>query len=154
MPVSKPPRKKQPSPPSANGARKPKKDEIMRDLRRLDRECQEMLTQTARFSPFLTNRELCEAGDIEAIENNAKILSRDTIELRNQLDAIRADIPRSLNPNKTDDVMKGLELGERFSEWQEKYQRAVLPTVERLGTLFEDAGKNLNDKRAEDNAHE
>jgi hypothetical protein len=118
----------------------------MNDLKRMDSECQNMLKETARFSPYLTNRELVEAGDIEQINNNASILSKDTMQLRKELDDIRLKIPKQLNPNKTDDVMLGLQLGEKYSTWQESYERAVLPTIQRLADLFKKAAVNLSGK--------
>lgn len=142
MPKSKTPRKKS----SPGVQKKPTKGSIMKDLERLDTECQKMLAETAKFSPYLTNRDLVAAGDYEQINNNASILSKDTIQLRNELDDIRKQIPKKLDPNKTDDVMKGLQLGEQYSSWQESYERAVLPTIQRLGELFKKAAENLNGK--------
>lgn len=139
MPKSQPPRKKS----SPGVQRKPTKSGIMNDLKHMDTECQNMLKETARFSPYLTNRELVAAGDYEQINNNASILSKDIMQLRNELDDIRKQIPKQLNPNHTDDVMKGLQLGEQYSSWQESYQRAVLPTIERLADLFTKASANL-----------
>lgn len=107
MPKSKSPRKKT----SPGVYRKPSKNSIMKDLHELDKACEEMLASTAQFAPYLVNRELVEAGDVEKIENNAKILTRDTIQLKTELSEIRREIPKKLNPEKPDDVMKGLSLG-------------------------------------------
>lgn len=143
MPKSKSPRKKT----SPGVYRKPSKNSIMKDLHELDKACEEMLASTAQFAPYLVNRELVEAGDVEKIENNAKILTRDTIQLKTELSEIRREIPKKLNPEKPDDVMKGLSLGEKYNTWQENYQRAVLPTVQRLGDLFQDAAEQLKAKQ-------
>lgn len=139
MPKSKPPRKKS----SPGVYSKPSKNSIMKDLNRLDAECERMLEATAQFAPYLTNRELVAAGDYEKINDNASILARDTVQLKGQLDAIRADKPKRLNPEYPNDVMAGLSIGERYSEWQDNYERAVLPTVERLSALLKDASDQL-----------
>lgn len=151
MPKSQAPRKRTKSP------EKPKSDSnrIMDDLQSIDRECQNMLNETAKFSPYLTNRKLVEAGDIEQIHDNSKILSRDTIQMKADLDVIRASIPKRIHPDKPSHVMKGLNIGDQYNEWQEKYQRAVLPTLERLGDLLKDAAAKLDTKeevKSDDNA--
>lgn len=140
MPKSQPPRRKS----SPGVQKKHVKNDIMDDLQRMDTECQNMLKETARFSPFLTNRALVEAGDLEQINNNASILSKDTMQLRTELDHIRKHIPKQLNPDITDDVMLGLQLGEEYRTWQESYERAVIPTITRLGELFKKAAESLD----------
>jgi hypothetical protein len=143
MPKSKPPRKKT----SPGVYTKPSKNSIMKDLRELDNACEEMLSATAEFAPYLVNRDLVEAGDVEKIENNAKILTRDTVQLKTDLTSIRREVPTKLNPEKTDDVMLGLSIGEKYNSWQENYQRAVLPTVLRLSELFKAAAVRLKEKK-------
>ena len=151
MPKSKPPRKKVRTP----SADRSKSNNIMNDLQTIDRECQNMLAETAKFSPYLTNRELVEAGDVEQIHDNSKILSRDTMQMKTELDNIRASVPKRIHTDNPNHVMKGLSIGERYNEWQEKYQRAVLPTLERLGDLLKAAAENLGKKeegKVDDNA--
>jgi len=151
MPKSKPPRKKVRTPVPST-----KQNTIMDDLMSIDRECRNMLAETARFSPYLTNRTLVQAGDVEQIHDNSKILARDTMQMCRELDAIRADIPKRIYPDRPSHVMRGLSIGDRYTEWREKYERAILPTLERLGTLFKDAAENLNAQTketvADDNA--
>jgi hypothetical protein len=151
MPKSQAPRKRVKSP------EKPKvnKNQIMDDLKSIDSECQSMLSETARFSPYLTNRDLVEAGDIEQIHDNSKILSRDTMQMKAELDSIREATPKRIHPDNPNHVMKGLSIGDRYNEWQEKYQRAILPTLERLGDLLKDAALKLDQKKevkSDDNA--
>lgn len=144
MPKSDPPRKKS----SPGVYRKPSKNSIMKDLNRLDAACDNMLDATAQFAPYLIDRELVSSGDIEKINDNASILARDTIQLKTQLTEIRRQRPKRLNPEYPNDVMAGLSIGERYSEWQEQYERAVVPTIERLSALIKEASENLAKKKA------
>ena len=152
MPQSKPPRKRTP----AKKSTKADQNDIMADLDRAYSECYSMLSETAKFAPYLTTKELVEAGDVEQTHDNSKILSRDTIQMRSELDAIRADTPKKINSNNPNHLVRGLSIGDRYQEWQEKYQRAILPTLERLGDLLKDAAGNLDatkqEEKVDDNA--
>lgn len=151
MPKSQAPRKRVKSP----AKKRDDNNQIMEDLKSIDKECQNMLNETAKFSPYLTNRELVESGNVEQIHDNSKILSRDTLQMKADLDAIRESIPKNIYPDNPNHVMKGLNIGDRYNEWQEKYQRAVLPTLERLGDLLKEAAGNMEKKeevQSDDNA--
>lgn len=152
MPKSQPPRKTA----RKNVPSKKKSNQIMDDLMSIDRECEKMLGHTAKFSPYLVNRELVEAGETEKIHDNAKILARDVIVMKQELDDIRATMPKRIHTDNPSHVIRGMEIGEKYNAWQEKYSRAVLPTLERLGELFKEAaaehGKITEEKKTDDNA--
>lgn len=141
MPKSQAPRKTARSEPKT----KKKTNQILDDLKSIDRECETMLAHTAKFSPYLVNRGLVEAGETEKIHDNAKILARDVIAMKNELDDIRAKFPKRIHTDNPTHVIRGMEIGESYNAWQEKYSRAVLPTLERLGELFKDAAAAYND---------
>lgn len=154
MPKSKPPRKKIRTPEKTRPTKR-NGNTVVDDLKTIDRECQNMLGETAKFSPYLTNRSLVEAGDVEQIHDNSKILSRDTMQMKEELDVIRNQVPKNIHTDNPSHVMKGLSVGEQYNEWQEKYQRAILPTLERLGDLLKVAAENMktNDEvKVDDNA--
>jgi hypothetical protein len=149
MPKSQAPRK------SARSEPKPKKknNQIMDDLMSIDKECEKMLGQTAKFSPYLVNRDLVEAGQTEKIHDNAKILARDVMSMKVELDEIRVKLPKRIHTDNPSHVMRGMEIGEAYNAWQEKYSRAILPTLERLGELFKEAAETLG-KNADSDAAE
>ena len=144
MPKSQAPRKTARSEPKT----KKKSNQIMDDLMSIDKECENMLGHTAKFSPYLVNRDLVEAGQTEKIHDNAKILARDVMTMKDELTAIRVKMPKRIHTDNPTHVMRGMEIGEDYNAWQEKYTRAILPTLERLGDLFEEAanviGKNTD----------
>lgn len=148
MPKSQAPRKTVRTAPKS----KKKSNQIMDDLMSIDRECENMLAGTAKFSPYLVNRDLVEAGQTEKIHDNAKILARDVMTMKSELDAIRSKLPKRIHTDNPTHVMRGMEIGEDYNSWQEKYSRAVLPTLERLGELFKEAAEVLGKKNDPDAA--
>lgn len=140
MPVSKPPRKKKPVKlPEA-------KTNTLSELKELQGNCYAMLAATAQFSPYLRNQELVNAGDIEAISSYSKILTRDIVQMRTELDNLVGNTPKKLNPHNGDDMMKGLMLGESYTHWIEKYERVISPTIMALKDLLVDAGNALKEQ--------
>lgn len=148
MPKSQAPRKTARSEPKT----KKKSNQIMDDLVSIDQECETMLAHTAKFSPYLVNRDLVEAGQTEKIHDNAKILARDVMVMKTELDTIRAKFPKRIHTDNPTHVIRGMEIGEDYNAWQEKYSRAVLPTLERLGDLFKDAAESYHKDSATDTA--
>ena len=146
MPKSQAPRK------AARTEPKPKKkgNQIMDDLMSIDKECENMLAETAKFSPYLVNRELVNAGQTEKIHDNAKILARDVMTMKSELDHIRTTLPKRIHTDNPSHVMKGMKIGESYNAWQEKYSRAVLPTLSRLGELFKEAADELGKQNSPD----
>lgn len=144
MPVSQAPRKKKPG-----KARNPKTT-TMKELKDLQANCYAMLAATAQFSPYLRNQALVNAGDIESISNYSKILSRDIVQMRTELDNLIGNTPAKLNANDGEDMMKGLMLGESYAHWIEKYERVIAPTIQSLTSLLVDAANNLKAQSGED----
>jgi hypothetical protein len=119
------------------------KHDLARELKDMDLASVKMIEQTAKFAPYLVNKELVAAGDSEQIQNNSSILSRDMIQMKLELNKIRADTPDNLNVKDSEHVMVGLRLGELYSQWHDKYEAVILPTVICLGELFTAAATEL-----------
>lgn len=122
---------------------------LLKEVQDLDASCRDLLSKASALSPYLVKTDLIQAGDIEQINNYAQMLTRDTIEFKNQLDAIRASIPRDLNNDDPDDIALAIEIGEHYQSWQERYQRVVVPTIEQLSQLLQQAAKNYDEKNRE-----
>lgn len=150
MPRNKPPRKKKQARASKLAQVKKVKiqkadaqNAIMNELSASDAQCDGLLKMTLAFTPFLKNQELVDAGDTEAIIDNATILSNDTILLKEELIGIRNDTPAKINPDDPDELMMGLQIGSRYRDWIEKYGRTIAVHAETLTKLFDDANKAL-----------
>lgn len=145
MPKSqKPSRKKKPQTARLNA-----QNPIMRDLLSIDTECRALLAQTSRIAPFLMSKELVLAGDVQKINDHAQILSRDMASMKDELETIRSSIPANINPSRPRDVTLGVNLGMQYQEWQDRYQRSVIPTINVLTELFAEAAKVLEEQRNE-----
>lgn len=151
-PVSEKPRKRKPQKKASPNKRN--RANIMDELSSLHAACMSMLQNTARFAQLLTNKELVDAGDMEQIRDSSTILSNDMLRFRNQLDKIQASTPKKINPNNPTDVMAGLNVGAEYNNWQETYNRAMTPTIDRLSRLLEEASQNLEQQKSLENEKE
>lgn len=128
---------------------KKKKNSVMIELHQADAQCIVALKATLAFTPFFNNKELIDAGDTESIVDNATILSSDVILLKEELNNIRKSTPIHIDPDDPEQLMIGLQIGARYADWIEKYERTVAVTSELLKDLFEDANKALTPMEGE-----
>lgn len=115
---------------------------IRQQLKELDRACLDLLQHPAQLSSYLMDQELIAYGNYQQIEQQAKVMANDLAEFKDQLDGIRACVPSDLDIEDPEDIRKGLEISEWYQDWQDRYQRTVLPIVYDLIQLLQTAGEN------------
>lgn len=114
---------------------------VREQLQEMDQSCMELLQHPASISPYLVDQDLVAHGDYQQIENHAKILGRDIEDFKHQLDGIRATVPADLDSQDPEDIRKGLEIGEWYQDWIDRFTRTVLPIVRDLTQLLQKAAE-------------
>lgn len=118
------------------------------DIDNILEQCQAQLREAASLSPYLADQDLVRHGDIEQINNHARIFSRDLVALRQQLDEIRGALSnKQFDDEDADDISMALRFSEHLYQWQERFERLVTPTLGRLSTLLQQAAERRENLR-------
>jgi hypothetical protein len=116
------------------------------ELRQISRRCHAMLYETTKIRPFLSDRELIQAGDSERISSLAQMLSKDISQLTNELRAIEGRLPldKGAEALKEYDAMKLIAIGDEFNSWQDRFIGTVIPTFQDLVEQIQAAAAQLD----------
>ena len=100
----------------------------------------------AALAPFFRNEALILAvKDQVALHNNAKILEQDVKEYTTRLLAIREKHKgRTGAATDANDNMLCIQIGQEYFDWCQSYEMVVIPTVETICQLFEEAGGDIS----------
>ncbi len=95
----------------------------------------------AALIPFIRDKDLCDKVlDKGALVANSRLLASDVAEMNNELQAIHARHAGRTGPIETaDGLAEAIQIQEDYVNWCTKYESAVMPTVEALLTMFEQA---------------
>jgi len=98
----------------------------------------------AALIPFIRDKELCDKVlDKGALLANSRLLASDVAEMNNELQAIYAKHQSRTGPiESADGLAVAIQIQEEYIAWCTKYESTVMPTVEALLTLFEQADPN------------